>query len=109
MAAIASECAAVQGRFEAFHDLLYAEQTSIGLVRYTEFAARAGVVDTVAFGRCLSDPAIRTRLDEDRAAADRLGVRGTPTVLVNSQRFAGGRPADWIANLVRTELAAAGR
>lgn len=108
-AAIASECAAAQGRFEAFLDLLYAEQALIGQLRYVDLARRAGVTDTIAFNVCLSGPAPRARLAEDRAAAERLGVRGTPTVLVNAQRFSGGRPVEWIAARVREELEAAGR
>jgi formate-nitrite transporter family protein len=108
-AAIASECAAAQGRFEAFHDLLYEEQSLLGMTPYSQFAAKAGVADTAAFTTCLSDPAVLARLAEDKADAVRLGVRGTPTVLVNSQKFTGGRSADWIAQLVRAELESKGR
>ena len=109
-AAIASECAAAQGRFEEFHDLLFAEQPSIGQRPYAEFALQAGITDTAAFARCLTDPALQTRLAEDRAAADRLGVRGTPTALVNSQRFSGSWPVSVIDSMVQTELrAVAGR
>lgn len=46
-AAIAAECAAAQGMFEAYHDLLFAEQRAIGSIEWTDFGERAGVPSDV--------------------------------------------------------------
>jgi protein-disulfide isomerase len=42
-AAVASECAAEQGAFQAFHDHLFAHQDSIGVTPWDSVAHRAGV------------------------------------------------------------------
>jgi protein-disulfide isomerase len=83
IAAAASVCAARQGRFAEYHDLLFSHQDSIGHVSWTAFATRAGVADTVTFATCLRDDIPAQALALDRKAAERLGVRGTPTAVVN--------------------------
>jgi protein-disulfide isomerase len=93
-AARASECAASQGRFEAFHNALFASQEAIGRVPWTHFALTAGVRDTTAFSRCtVSDSALLV-VARDSAAAKRLGVEGTPVLLINQTRLEGAQPLD---------------
>jgi hypothetical protein len=74
-AAHASECAQEQGAFWPYHDLLMAGRLGdyLGL-------ARALGLDGEAFARCLQSPEVRKRVEEERALALRLGLRGTPTV-----------------------------
>jgi protein-disulfide isomerase len=91
-AAKASVCAGRQGRFEALHDLLYARQDSLGAVPWPRLAAEAGVGDLAAFGACMRDPATQTRIDGDVRDAARLGVKGTPTFLVNDRMMSGAAP-----------------
>lgn len=88
-AAIASECSAKFTKFAAMHDTLFAAQRSIGVTPWSELAASIGIADTVAFKHCMKDPASLARVNEDKAAAEKLGVKGTPTVLINGVRFAG--------------------
>lgn len=82
-AAIAAECAAEQGRFARFHDHVYARQDSLGPIPWVRLAVASGVPDTVAFNRCLVSVAPEARLERDRRDGVRLGVEGTPTMLVN--------------------------
>jgi protein-disulfide isomerase len=105
-AARASECAAAQGRFEAYHDALYADQDSIGKVPWTRFAVAAQVPDTAAFSRCAAATSPLPVLARDRQAGDRLEVKGTPTFLLNSLRMQGVPPADTLDAFVRRVLAA---
>lgn len=109
-AARASDCAAEQGRFEAYHDALFAAQDSIGTTGWDAYARRAGVPDLPRFGRCISAPA-DTRLARDTAAARELKVTGTPTYLLNDRRFVGAPPLDSLrAQIVLARRsAAAGR
>lgn len=86
-AALAAECAATQQRFAAFHDLLYAKQDSLGLKSWTSFAADAGVPDTLRFQNCLRESKSNPVVAAGIAAGRRLGVEGTPTVLLNGWRF----------------------
>lgn len=82
-AAIAASCAAAQGRFVEYHDYLFGHQDSLSLLDWTRVAASVGVRDTSGFHQCLSSPEVARRLVADSTDARRLGVRGTPTVVVN--------------------------
>ena len=93
-AARASECAAEQGRFKEMHDALFREQGAIGQKSWIAYALAAGVPDSAAFARCLEGGAGSARIRADVAAGDRLGVTGTPTVLVNRYRMVGAPPLD---------------
>jgi len=82
-AARASECAAAQGRFEAYYNLLYKTQDSLGLISFHEFARRAAVRDLPQFDNCNARAERVAVIDSGSAAAARLSARGTPTFLVN--------------------------
>ncbi|MFL5538879.1 MAG: DsbA family protein [Longimicrobiaceae bacterium] len=88
-AAVASECAAAEGRFEPFLTLVFAEQDSLGTKAWERFAAQAGVRDADAFRRCLSDAAVRRRVERDAEVARRLQVRATPTLVINGTLITG--------------------
>jgi protein-disulfide isomerase len=88
-AAIAAECAARSVRFEAMHDLLYAQAESIGKRPWARFAAEAGVSDTVAFSRCVRQRSTIDAIARDTLAATALGVDGTPTFLINDLAVVG--------------------
>ncbi|HEX5727256.1 MAG TPA: thioredoxin domain-containing protein, partial [Longimicrobiaceae bacterium] len=108
-AARASECAAAQGRFEAYHDALFVDQPSIGLAPWSRFAANAAVPDLPAFERCVTTPGPVPALERDTLDAKALRVAGTPTVLVNGLRFTGTPPLDTLRAYVRRAVSAAGR
>ena len=93
-AAIASECAAAQGRFEPFHTALFSEQDSIGLRPWTAYAVTAGVPDTLRFRQCLTERAPARRVKEDVDAGSGVGVRATPTLIVNGEVYTGAVPID---------------
>lgn len=102
-AARASECA--QGRFEAFQDALFASQDSIGAISWDRFASEAGVEDLAAFRACTTNSAPSPALARDSAAGGRLRVSGTPTLLINDQRFQGAVPPAILDEYVRRALA----
>lgn len=88
-AAIAAQCAAWQGAFTAYHDYLYHHQDSLSNLNWTRVAQIAGVGDTGTFRRCLSSDSVLATLKADSAAGVKLGVTGTPTVLVEDLRLPG--------------------
>lgn len=98
-AAIASECAGAQGRFEKMHDALFSLPDSLGRAPWWYFARIAGVSDSAAFERCLGNP--QPRLAQDTAAGRRLKVRGTPTLLIHDQRVEGVPTFDSLVAYVR--------
>lgn len=82
-AAVAAGCAAKQGRFRQFHDFLFQHQDSLAHTDYVAVALHTGVRDTSAFTKCLAADEIAMWIRADSTDAVRLGVRGTPTVLIN--------------------------
>ena len=82
-AALASECAAEQGRFEAYHDLLFAQQDSIGAKTWERFAAQAGVPDVDAFARCVGEQRLAGNVDRDFRLAEETGISLTPSIIIN--------------------------
>jgi protein-disulfide isomerase len=88
-AAIAAECAGQQRRFGEYHDVLFANQDSIGTRRWASFATDAGVVDTTAFKSCMSSPAVKQRIESDARTAAQLQLPGTPSLIVNGRLYSG--------------------
>lgn len=82
-AARASECASAQGAFIVLHDLLFANQDSLGLKSLRDLAAEGGIPDIDAFDACLWSDAPVPTIDRDVEAARSLGALGTPTIIIN--------------------------
>ena len=103
-AAQASECAGQQGRFTAFHDVLYEQQDSLKEKTWVQFARDAGVSDLATFERCATDKAKSQRVEADLKDAERIGSRGTPTVAVNGYRFPSPPDSLRLAQFIDAEL-----
>jgi protein-disulfide isomerase len=103
-AAVASECAAAQGRFEPFHDLLFSSQNEIGRTPWEEFARRANVASIDAFRTCLKSGRFEGRVDEDARAARALRLIGTPTIIVNGKMLVGSPSAEYLRREVQYAL-----
>ena len=92
--ALASECAAEQGRFWDYKAILYANQTGIegqfSDPRLSAFAKNLGL-DLESFEACLASAKYQNVLDEGVKLGTELGVTGTPSVFVNGQNVSPGR------------------
>jgi len=86
-AARAADCAAAQGKFAPMAHALYAQQDSIGIKSYGQYARRAGVLDTVRFAKCISPESIAVTFRRAQMASRKFGVGSTPTVIVNGWRL----------------------
>ena len=82
-AAHAAECAAQQGRFAAFVDVIFAQQDSLGKKGYAAFARDAQIQDSARFATCLSDSASFARVAQGKEVGRHLGVHMTPTLIIN--------------------------
>jgi protein-disulfide isomerase len=103
-AARAAHCASRQGGFAAFHDVLFAQFDSVGTRSWEAFARDAGLRDPAAIAACAADTSAVESIERDLAAAERLGVDGTPTFLIN-ERFVVGYPGEGeLARLVMEAL-----
>ncbi len=99
-AALASECAREQGRFEALHDLLYARQKEIGTVPWGNLAVAAAVNDTARFRACMDQDRYRDRIRADVALAEVSDVQGTPTIFLNGKRVRAGLSPERLLRLI---------
>jgi protein-disulfide isomerase len=93
LAAKAAIAAEKQEKLAAFVKLVFASQGP--LERPTlDALARAAGLDMARFARDLDSPEVAARLEEDRALARKLDVRGTPTTFVESERVVGAQPLE---------------
>jgi protein-disulfide isomerase len=88
-AALAAEAAGAQGRFWDMHDLLFANQQSLGSQAYVGFA-RTLALDMARFTRDVEQETYAPRIREDFMSGVRSGVNGTPTFFINGVRHNGG-------------------
>lgn len=99
-AAVAAECSARQGRFVEFIEGIFAQQDSIGLKPWVEYAAQVGVSNTEEFQRCLGSPDAVARVAAGEAVADSLGIRATPTLMINGWLFSAPPTFDIISRAI---------
>ena len=86
--ALGSVCAHEQGRFWDYHDRAFgANLEKATAADATRLAGQAGL-DVPRFERCLAAPATRERLARDIAEARAVGIRATPTVVLNGKPLA---------------------
>lgn len=88
-AANASLCAAAQGRFWEYHDIVFANWLgenvgSFTRQRLTEFARNIGL-DMASFDQCLQENTYAAQIWEDMEAGADLGVPPTPGIFVNDR------------------------
>ena len=107
-AARAAECAAQQGRFEAFHDLVYAQQDSLGLKPFVEMATEADVPDLALFEECTNNTEPVPSIEGDIARAIELGGAGTPTLVVNGLLLRGRIRSAFLDSIAEASLAPSG-
>ena len=105
----ASECAADQGKFWEFHDLVFNNQvesrSSLNQAQLTNLAEEIGL-DTDAFQTCLSSGKYSLQIARETQTVQSLGVRGTPGFLVNGLFISGAQPFEVFEQIIEEQLAA---
>jgi protein-disulfide isomerase len=110
----AAACADEQGKFWAFHDMLYqtqdqwnGEATGDPDKFMKQYARQLGL-DTQQFDQCVDSKKFQAKIQAHAALAEQRKVTQTPTFLVGTQQVAGAQPYDVIAKTINEELAKAG-
>lgn len=103
-AAEAGHCAAAQGKFWEFHDLVYEEFAGLGLDALQGYATRIGL-DTAAFAQCLDQRVMRPKVQSNEQEARLLGLRGTPGFAINGRPLPAPPSFEQLATLIQQELA----
>ncbi|MGB8933064.1 MAG: DsbA family protein, partial [Anaeromyxobacteraceae bacterium] len=85
----AAICAEQQGRFAEMDDALFENQQAKRPLE--ELAGRVGL-DLGRFRACLLDPETTRRLSSDIATGIQIGLKATPTYVVNGLQYTGALP-----------------
>lgn len=86
-AAVAASCAGYQGKFWEYYTLLFNEKR-FDQNALDEFATRLNL-DVNAFTSCMKKEMPRKNIEQDMLDAVTVGVRGTPTYVVNGEVIEG--------------------
>ncbi len=107
-AAQASECAADQGRFWDFHDLLFARQNGENQGAFNQDKlldmAKELKLDMAKFEPCLTNNETLARVQSDTQEGSAAGVTGTPTFFINGQRLVGAQPLEAFQQVINQIL-----
>jgi len=83
-AALAATAAKNQGKFWEMHEKLFANQKDLGPEQIRQYAHDIGL-DMTKFEADLQSDQVKAAVQEDVQLAQRVGVRGTPTIFVNGK------------------------
>lgn len=104
-AALVAVCSSQLGVYRQVARELYRQADSLVSKDPVLVALEAGVTDTAALRECVAGERAAEIVARDTAAASQLGVRGTPTFLINGLKvsgFSNPRDMDALIELVRS-------
>ncbi len=106
-AAEAARCAAAQGVFWEYHDLLYLAVPDFSRDDLVRYAGRLSI-DRDTFTACIDTRRFRKQVEADVAEGRAIGLNGTPTFLVNGTPLIGAQPVEAFREAIREALKEAG-
>jgi len=103
----AADCAADQGKFWEYHDILFASRGLLALTN-DSLKSHAGKIglDEKAFGRCLDSGKYAEKVREETNMALAIGARATPVFLINGTMLVGAHPFETFREIIEEELRA---
>lgn len=109
-AAQAAECAADQGRFWDFHDILFERQDgeNQGAFNQDKLIAMANELkfDMAKFEQCMNNNETLARVQADTQEGSAAGVTGTPTFFINGRVLVGAQPLEAFQQTIEQALQA---
>lgn len=106
-AAEAARCAGAQGVFWEYHDLLYLSVPDFSRDDLVRYAGRLNL-DRATFTACIDGRKFRKEVEFDVSEGRDIGVRGTPSFLINGTLLVGAQPIGAFREAVRDALKEAG-
>jgi len=103
-AAEAAECAKDQGKYWAYHDLLFERQEQIPSQNFVGWAQELGL-DTNQYKECFDSGKYRDEVLGDLNEGLDLGVNGTPGTFVNDEFISGAQPYSVFQQAIEEALA----
>ncbi len=105
LAAEASRCAAEQGKFWEYHDLLFGNPDELNRTGLAGMAQSLGLNER-RFEACLSSGKYTKQVEQDLQDGIRAGVEGTPGIFINGILLSGAQPEAEFERIIRAELEA---
>lgn len=87
-AAVATEAAALQGKFWEMHDLVFEHQQVLNEEQFLIFAESIGL-DKERFQKDLQQKILADKVEQDFESGIRSGVNRTPTFFINGKKYEG--------------------
>ncbi|MCA9904925.1 MAG: thioredoxin domain-containing protein [Anaerolineae bacterium] len=109
-AGAATECAAEQDQFWAYHDLLFEKGENQGAYskeNLKQYAIELNL-DSEQFNECLDSGRGDALVEQDNNFSRQLGVGSTPTFALNGRALQGALPFETFQAVIEEELAKAG-
>jgi predicted DsbA family dithiol-disulfide isomerase len=103
LAAQAAECAAFQGYFWEYHDLLYENWQELDKESLTNYADWLGL-NLDDFNSCLILGSSKNAIEKDISDGQEIGVEGTPTFFIGDQMVVGAHSLDVFQGIIDQEL-----
>ncbi len=103
-AAKAAQCAGVQGKYWQYHDALFAKQSELAKLDFTQLAETFNL-DLKKFADCTNDPATAAEIAKDQQDGAAAGIEGTPGSFINGVFIAGAYPYETFKQVIDEELA----
>lgn len=108
--AAAARAAGLQGRFWEYHDRVFADQAAVEVMgdEYLRAVAADLGLDVAQFDAARVSTEVLSAVQADAAEGQALGVRATPTFLVNGSLINGSQPLETFVAVIEAELARVG-
>jgi protein-disulfide isomerase len=105
LAAEAARCAAEQGKFWEYHDLLFADQAGLDRNGLLTKAIKLSL-DAKQFEACLTAEKYKPQVQQDSQDGMRAGVSGTPGFFINGIFLNGAQPEPVFEKTIQEQLPA---
>ena len=90
-AAIAAQCAQREGKFWEVHDQFFSRPDALDAQAVTDLGRSLGLSE--GYAACIVNEETRSEVEQDIQDASDVGVRGTPTFMINGQFLVGSQSA----------------
>ena len=100
----AALCAQDQGKFWAYHNVLFENQSALAEKDHLKYAKDLGM-DTKAFEECLKSGKKAAEVRKDMEEGIKAGVNSTPTFFINGYAIRGAQPLDTFSERIDELLA----
>lgn len=103
LAAQAALAAHEQGKFWEYHDILFANQKALKREDLEAYALQLGL-EMMQFTNALDSGKYKAQVNRDIAEGRSFGISGTPSFLINGERFVGAQPIDKFSEKIDAAL-----